>query len=116
MPVAGRRNCDVLDVQKQRAEADDWAAHAAAELAGTYDYSSVAKITKRVAEVFPSPYLLLGGHSQCVCVRAHLEQCTLCPPPPFPIPHTPVLRCHTLSIHTHASVRAQVRACVPTPA
>jgi hypothetical protein len=34
------KNCDVLEGQKIRADSTDWASHAAAELAGTYDYSA----------------------------------------------------------------------------
>jgi hypothetical protein len=34
------KNCDVLEGQKKRADSVDWASHAAAELAGTYDYSA----------------------------------------------------------------------------
>jgi hypothetical protein len=33
-------NCDVLESQKSRASSSEWAAHAAAELAGTYNYST----------------------------------------------------------------------------
>ena len=34
------RNCDVLETQQSRAASPDWASHAAAELAGTYNYSA----------------------------------------------------------------------------
>jgi dihydroneopterin aldolase/2-amino-4-hydroxy-6-hydroxymethyldihydropteridine diphosphokinase/dihydropteroate synthase len=44
------KHCDLLDVQKTRMDAPDWATHAAAELAGTHNYSTLAKIARKTAE------------------------------------------------------------------
>ena len=44
------KNCDLLDVQKTRMDAPDWEVHAAAELAGTHNYSTLAKIARKTAE------------------------------------------------------------------
>lgn len=44
------RHCDQLEVQKKRMDAPDWDVHAAAELAGTHNYSTLAKIARKTAE------------------------------------------------------------------
>ncbi len=44
------KDCDQLDVQKTRMDAPDWERHAAAELAGTHNYSTLAKIARKTAE------------------------------------------------------------------
>ena len=44
------KNCDLLDVQKTRMDAPDWEVHAGAELAGTHNYSTLAKIARKTAE------------------------------------------------------------------
>ena len=44
------KDCDLLDVQKTRMDAPDWEKHAAAELAGTHNYSTLAKIARKMAE------------------------------------------------------------------
>ena len=44
------KNCDLLDIQKTRMDAPDWEVHAAAELAGTHNYSTLAKIARKTAE------------------------------------------------------------------
>ena len=44
------KHCDLLDVQKTRMDAPDWDKHAAAELAGTHNYSTLAKIARKTAE------------------------------------------------------------------
>ena len=44
------KHCDLLDVQKTRMDAPDWDKYAAAELAGTHNYSTLAKIARKTAE------------------------------------------------------------------
>ena len=44
------KNCDLLHVQKTRMDAAEWDVHAAAELAGTHNYSTLAKIARKTAE------------------------------------------------------------------
>jgi hypothetical protein len=54
------KNYDNLQTQIERADDTDWAAHAAGELAGTHDYTEIAKVRpvapKRSAE---SKFVLL---------------------------------------------------------
>ncbi len=58
------KNCDVLEGQKKRADSADWATHAAAELAGTYDYSAgVLESTTLLSVRPPRPH---ANHHECV--------------------------------------------------
>jgi len=64
--------CDILEVQKQRADAADWDKHAAGELAGTVNYSSLAKIAKKVC--IEGKFFTIEAMAQCIA-RLVIVEC-----------------------------------------
>lgn len=66
--------CDILEVQKSRADAPDWATHAAGELAGTVNYSSIAKIAQRVA--IEGKFFTIEAMAQCIARAVIVEVIT----------------------------------------
>ena len=65
------KKCDVLDEMKLRAQSPDWASHAASELAGTHNYSTLAKIARRIAE--EGKFFTIEALAECISREVIVE-------------------------------------------
>jgi dihydroneopterin aldolase len=60
---------DILEKQKVRADAPDWDKWAQAELKGTHNYSSLAKISRRVCE--EGKFFTIEALAECIARQVH---------------------------------------------